>query len=80
MKRIASIFAAGVCAAGTFAGVSSAGGPNVAVQSASIKQAALANAPATQFAGGTLSVNINASNASAANYASITQWLTQFGP
>lgn len=77
MKRFASILALIVGIAVSAAGTASAG-TNVGVQQARISQTALASAPAVQFGGGTRSVNLNASNASAANFASINQWLAQF--
>ena len=75
MKRVASILAVTGVLAGAGAGTASAD-TNFAVQAASINQKAVAYAPAVQF-GGASSINLNQSNASATNYASIGQWLVQ---
>lgn len=50
---------------------------NNGAQLASIKQVAVAYAPAVQYAGGTASTNTNSSKAVAANFASINQWMLQ---
>jgi hypothetical protein len=77
MKRfaIALALAAGLGAAG--AGTAGAADTNVGVQVATITQTSVALAPAVQFGGGWFSSNLNASYASAANYASITQLQAQ---
>ena len=75
MKRFASVLALTGALAGVGAGTASAD-TNFAVQAASIDQKAGAYARAVQF-GGSWSLNYNQSNASAANYASIGQWLVQ---
>jgi hypothetical protein len=74
MKRFATIFALGVGVMAASVGTASAD-TNVGVQLASIKQTAVASAPAVQYAGG--SFNSNSSSAVAANYASINQWMLQ---
>jgi hypothetical protein len=76
MKRFAATLALLVGIGGSTVGIASAD-TNVGVQSASIKQTALASAPAVQYAGGKGSVNLNSSHATAANYASISQWMFQ---
>lgn len=76
MKRFATILAllvgVGVSATGT-----ASADTNVGVQLASIKQTAVASAPAVQFAGGTQSTNQNSSSATSANFAKISQWMVQ---
>jgi hypothetical protein len=76
MKRFAAVLALVVGTAGTAVGTASADS-NTATQLASIKQAAVAFAPAVQYAGGTGSTNTNSSSAVAANWAQINQWLLQ---
>jgi hypothetical protein len=76
MKRFAATLALVVGIAGSAVGTASAG-TNVGVQLATITQTSVAIAPAVQFGGGTLSSNNNQSNAAAANFASINQWMLQ---
>jgi len=76
IKRFAKILALTVGVGVSAVGTASAD-TNVGVQSASIKQTAVASAPAVQFGGGTQSINLNSSYAAAANYASISQWMVQ---
>jgi hypothetical protein len=75
-KRFASVLTVVAALAATGAGTAGAHDTNVAVQSANIGQSSFAASSATQFAGPAL-VNLNASSASAANYASIVQLLSQ---
>jgi hypothetical protein len=78
MKRFATTLALVVGIAGSAVGTASAGpNTNVGVQLATITQTSVAIAPAVQFGGGTLSSNNNQSNAAAANFASINQWMLQ---
>jgi hypothetical protein len=76
MKRFATTLALLVGIGGSTVGIASAD-TNVGVQAASIKQTAVANAPAVQYGGGKNSANFNSSRATAANYASISQWMFQ---
>jgi hypothetical protein len=76
MKRFAATLALLVGIGGSTVGIASAD-TNIGVQSASIKQTAVASAPAVQYAGGKGSVNLNSSHATAVNYASISQWMFQ---
>jgi hypothetical protein len=76
MKRFATTLALVVGIAGSAVGTASAD-TNVGVQLATITQTSVAIAPAVQFGGGTLSSNNNQSNATAANFASISQWMLQ---
>jgi hypothetical protein len=76
MKRFATTLALVVGIAGSAVGTASAD-TNVGVQLATITQTSVAIAPAVQFGGGTLSSNNNQSNAVAANFASINQWMLQ---
>jgi hypothetical protein len=76
MRRFATVVALVVGVALAAVGTASADS-NTGVQVAIIKQVAVAQAPAVQNAGGTLSTNTNSSYAAAANFASIQQWMLQ---
>jgi hypothetical protein len=76
MKRFATLVVLVVGVALAAVGTASADS-NTGAQVAVIKQVAVAEAPAVQYAGGTFSTNTNSSYAAAANFASIQQWMLQ---